>query len=217
MLTKIQDSRAFLGALALLIVGVIMGFKVGFFFSPEIFGTGMLTSRWWWEIVLNLQILCLAFMWFCHHNRLLQSSGRWRLRAVVNFIVGMISVSYPVMLLVIGAYYDWFRVPPPEASVVRLMLLALGLWALGAFVVPIFTILLVGNQNLGDSGRALGLEPVAWIKSFWPGFVVAAIIIVEILRDSTVLYMFVPLFMYWQGALPYLKKAKHGSPRDSDI
>lgn len=217
MLHRIKDSRAFLGALALLIVGVIMAFKVGFFFAPEIFGDGMLTSRWWWEIVLNLQILCLAFMWFCHHERMVQSEGRWRLRAIVNFIVGVISVSYPVMLLLIGAYLDWFRDIPPEKSVITLMLLAIGLWAVGAFVMPILTTLLVGRENLGEGGMHLGLKPSAWLRAFWPSFVVALIIAFGVLQNSEALYMFVPLFMYLQGALPYLHKARHASPRDSDI
>lgn len=214
---RIKDSRAFLGALALLIVGVIMAFKVGFFFAPDIFGDGMLTSRWWWEIVLNLQILCLAFMWFCHHDRMVQSDGRWRMRAVVNFIVGIVSVSYPVMLLLIGAYLDWFRTVPPEASVIKLMLMAIALWAFGAFVIPIFTTLLVGRENLGESGQHLGLNPMAWLRTFWPSFIVALIIATESVRGSELLYMFVPIFMYLQGALPYLNKARHASPRDSDI
>ncbi len=217
MAGKIQDSRAFLGALALLIVGAIMAFKVGFFFAPEIFGSGALTSRWWWEIVLNLQILCLAFMWFCHHNRMQQGEGRWRLRAVVNFIIGMISVSYPVILLIVGAYYDWFRIAPPESSVIVLMLAGIGLWAVGAFVMPIFTTMIVGRHELGAAGEGLGLNPVAWVKIFWPTFVVIALLVVEALRDSVTLYMLVPIFMYIQGALPYLKKAYHASPRDSDI
>ncbi len=214
---RIKDSRAFLGALALLIVGVIMSFKVGFFFAPQIFGDGMLTSRWWWEIVLNLQILCLAFMWFCHHDRMVQSEGRWRLRAVVNFIIGTISVCYPVMLLLIGAYLDWFRAIPPESAVIRLMLVGIGLWAVGSFVMPIFTMLLVGRENLGKSGDYLGLHPVAWLRAFWPSFMVALIIAVEWARGSELLYMFVPIFMYLQGALPYLNKARHASPRDSEI
>ncbi|WP_262689930.1 hypothetical protein [Kordiimonas aestuarii] len=217
MLAKIQDSRAFLGALALLIVGVIMAFKVGFFFAPHIFGDGMLTSRWWWEIVLNLQILCLAFMWFCHHDRIVQSKGRWRLRAIINFVVGMISVAYPVMLLVIGAYLDWFRTTPPESSVVALMLVGLALWAVGSLIIPIFTTLLVGHKNVGKAGESLGLRPFAWLTAFWPSCIVMLIIVFEAIRDSEILYMFVPVFMYLQGALPYLNKARHASPRDSDI
>ncbi len=217
MAKKIQDSRAFLGALALLIVGAIMAFKVGFFFAPEVFGSGALTSRWWWEIVLNLQILCLAFMWFCHHNRMQQGEGKWRLRAIFNFIVGIISVSYPVILLVVGAYFDWFRVAPPEGSVVVLMLAGIGLWAMGSFIMPVFTAMIVGRRHLGAAGEALGFKPVAWAKTFWPTFVVVGLLVIEALRDSVTLYMFVPIFMYIQGALPYLKKAYHASPRDSDI
>lgn len=217
MLLGIKDSRAFLGALALLIVGVIMAFKVGFFFAPDIFGTGMLTSRWWWEIVLNLQILCLAFMWFCHHDRIVQSGGRWRIRAIVNFLVGMVSVSYPAMLLILGAYLDWFRDTPPESSVMLLMLGAIALWAAGSFIMPIVTTMLVGKENLGPGSARLGLNPKAWVQTFWPSFVVALIIFLEALRGSERLYMFVPIFMYLQGALPYLKKARHASPRDSDI
>lgn len=206
-----------MGALALLIVGVIMAFKVGFFFVPEIFGAGVLTSRWWWEIVLNLQILCLAFMWFCHHDRMQQSEGRWRLRAVSNFIVGTISVAYPVILLIIGAYLDWFQVAPSEGSVIGLMLTGIALWGVGVFVMPFITTMIVGQRHIGVAADVLRFSPKAWATTFWPAFVVAGLLIVEAVRDSVTLYMFVPVFMYIQGALPYLKKTYHASPRDSDI
>ncbi|TNE60541.1 MAG: hypothetical protein EP335_18870 [Alphaproteobacteria bacterium] len=216
MMERIRDSRAFMGALGMLIVGAILALMVAFYMLPDIFGTGLLTARWWWEIVLNLQILCLAFMWFCHHERILQAEGRWRWRAIGNFLVGVISVSYPIGLLLISAWFDWFRHAPSERSVMIVMFGGIGLWIIGAFVMPIVHWLVLGPEARRDALQPLG-APRHWLKAFWPTFLLLVVLACELARDGRTGYVAVPILMYIQGALPYLRKAGHASPRDADI
>lgn len=213
----IEDSRAFIGGLALVIIGAILSLMTAFYLLPDVFGDDALVARWWWEIVLNLQILCLAFMWFCHHNRLVQSSGWWRLRAVSHFLTGMISVSYPVGILLISAYMDWFRTPPPDAQVYGMIFLGAVLWAVGAFVMPIVNWLMVRQEDGTILNQPLGLNIVAWVRAFWPTFLCLAIGAIEVARGGLAGLTLLPVLMYLQGALPYFVKSRHASERDSEF
>jgi len=213
----IEDSRAFIGGLALVIIGAILSLMTAFYLLPDVFGDEALVARWWWEIVLNLQILCLAFMWFCHHNRLVQSSGWWRLRAVSHFLTGMISVSYPVGILLISAYMDWFRTPPPPSQVFGMIFLGAALWAFGAFVMPIINWLMVRHENVPKINQALGLDITAWVRAFWPTFLGLAIGAIEATRGGLAGLTLLPVLMYMQGALPYFVKSRHASERDSEF
>jgi uncharacterized membrane protein len=214
---RIEDSRAFFGGLALVIIGIILSLMTAFYLLPDVFGHQTLVARWWWEIVLNLQILCLAFMWFCHHNRLILSSGWWRLRAISHFLTGMVSVSYPVGVLLISAYLDWFREAPPPMQVYRMIFLATLLWAVGTFVMPIINWLFVRGEQTARTAGPLGRNPVAWLGAFWPTFLAILIGAVEAVRGGVWGLTLIPLLLYLQGALPYFKKAGHASPRDSDF
>ncbi|NVJ97202.1 MAG: hypothetical protein HWE25_03560 [Alphaproteobacteria bacterium] len=213
----IQDSRAFLGAMAMVIIGIILSLMVAFYMLPEVFGKKALMARWWWEIVLNLQILCYAFMWFCHHNRIVHSSGWWRLRAVSHFIVGMISVSYPAGILLISAMMDWFRVPPSPTQVYITMIAAVALWAFGAFIMPIVNWVMVRGQADDHTNIAATARVKRALKTFWPTLALFALGICEWSRGGLAGFALMPLLMYIQGALPYFAKARHASPRDMEF
>lgn len=206
-----------MGAIAMVIIGAILSLMVAFYLMPDVFGEKALLSRWWWEIVLNLQILCYALMWFCHHNRIVQSAGWWRLRAVSNFMVGMVSVSYPAGILLVSAWMDWFRTPPPEEQVYVIMLAGIGLWAFGAFVMPVLNWAFVRHEQNPRVAMPLGPDPRAWLGAFGPTLVAILVAAFEWWRGGLANFALLPLLMYFQGALPYFQKAKHASPRDSDI
>ncbi len=215
MFKRIQDSRAFMGGLALLVIGFILSFMQAFFVSPTVFEHNLLVARWWWEIVLNLQIMCLALMWFCHHERILHAQGWWRIRAISNMIVGLLSVSYPIVVFIVAAYCDWFRAPPGYHETLFLLMCGLGLWAIGAFVLPsIYWFKAVGRQGRG--GRLQGVSNLGnWGKLLWPTLLVMALLGLGIGMGWKPLYVLVPFLVYMQGALPYMRKAVHFSERDS--
>ncbi|MFC4347613.1 hypothetical protein ACFO5Q_07115 [Kordiimonas lipolytica] len=217
MFGTIHDSRALMGGLAMMIIGAILSIMMAFYLLPDIFGEGALVSRWWWEIVLNLQILCLAFMWFSHHNRILYAQGWWRLRAITHFVTGVISVSYPVGIMLIAAYNDWFREGPTPSQVYLLVLGGIALWAVGNFIVPILVWLMVRSNQKQGNAPAMKFRPVVWVQAFWP--TLAALMVAALVwwRQESSLSTLVPVLLYLQGALPYFRKARHASPRDSDI
>ncbi|WP_286828651.1 MULTISPECIES: hypothetical protein [Kordiimonas] len=217
MAVKIHDSRALMGGLAMMIIGAILSMMMAFYLLPDVFGEEALVSRWWWEIVLNLQILCLAFMWFCHHNRIIFSRGWWRMRAIVHFITGVVSVSYPVGIMLISAYMDWFREAPSERQVYLLMLGGVALWAVGNFVVPIIVWLMARPSARSDDASPLKFRPHIWLMAFWPTLSALVIGIIVWWQQGGAVSILVPILLYLQGALPYFRKAQHASPRDSDI
>lgn len=217
MARRILDSRAFIGALALLIVGGILSLMVAFYMLPDVFGRGVLIARWWWEIVLNLQILCLAFMWFCHHERIIQAEGVWRFRAIGNFVVGVVSVSYPLGLLLVSAWFDWFRHAPSEHTVLLVMLGGVALWMVGAFLVPLVYWGTMGPEARAAILGASGGGRFRLLRNFWPAICLVLALAFELVRGGVAGYILVPILMYIQGAKPYLRKAHHASPRDADF
>ena len=214
---RIHDSRSLLGGNAMVIVGVLLSLMMAFYMRPDVFGDDMLMARWWWEIVLNLQILCYAFMWFCHHNRMTHSKGWWRIRAISNFITGMVSVSYPAGILILSASMDWFRTDPDPKEVYLLILAGVALWAFGAFIMPIVNWLMVRGRLEQQETLSVPGRMKAVLEAFWPTFLLLLIAALEWWRGGLTGYTVVPVLMYVQGALPYLVKARHQSPRDVDI
>lgn len=207
-----------MGGMAMMIIGAILSLMMAFFFLPEIFGEGNLVSRWWWEIVLNLQILCLAFMWFCHHNRILYATGWWRFRAILHFGTGVVSVSYPLGIMLISAYLDWFRETPPVGEVYALVIGCIALWAIGNFVVPVIAWLMVKTEaGQQKAARATSFRPRIWVLTFWPTLLALLLALFIKYTGSVGLSTLLPVLLYLQGALPYFRKARHASPRDSDI
>lgn len=214
---RIHDSRALLGGIAMVIVGVLLSLMMAFYMMPDVFGEDMLMARWWWEIVLNLQILCYAFMWFCHHNRITHSTGWWRVRAISHFTTGMISVSYPAGVLVLSASMDWFRTDPNPKQVYLLILAGVALWAIGAFVMPIVNWLMVRSRLETQERLSVPSRMQAVLRAFWPTLLMFLVAGLEWWRGGLLGYTLLPILMYLQGGLPYLVKARHQSPRDVDI
>ncbi|MCJ9429712.1 hypothetical protein [Kordiimonas marina] len=217
MAGRIHDSRAFIGALALLIVGTILSLMVAFYLLPGVFGREIFIARWWWEIVLNLQILCLAFMWFCHHERIIQASGLWRLRAIGNFLVGIISVSYPIGVMLVSAWFDWFRHAPSEHTVLIVMIAGISLWVFGDFLMPVFYRMALGPEGRTALLAAAGDKHLRWFRNFWPTYILVGCLGYATVCGGLLALIPIPILMYMQGAIPYLRKAKHASPRDADI
>jgi len=217
MARRIFDSRAFIGALALLIVGMILSIMVAFYLLPDVFGREMMVARWWWEIVLNLQILCLAFMWFCHHERIIQASGLWRLRAIGNFLVGIVSVSYPIGVLLISAWLDWFHHEPSAHTVFFVMLAGMSLWVFGDLLTPFLYRVLLGPKGRAALDAASGKKRLRWLRNYWPAYILFACLGYAVIFNAKWAVVPIPMLMYVQGSIPYLRKARHASPRDAEI
>lgn len=202
---RIIDIRSFFGALSLLIVGLLISIGNMFYFNLDYFGPDVFMARWWWEILLNFQILCYAFMWFAHHNRIMLSDGRRKRRAIIGFLLGIFAVSGPLILLAVGAYSGWFTNPSSENSIVFVHYIFVGFWVLISWVMP-------GLQAL-FSGAVFSVQQTffqrvwLWWRTYWIGILMIVLMIVGELSDYTFVYVLTPFLGYLQGALSYLKKS----------
>ncbi|WP_025896299.1 hypothetical protein [Kordiimonas gwangyangensis] len=127
---KLSHDRAILTAIAMLITGCILSsMSISFFDSMK--NAGLSRSRLWWEIVLNLQILCGALVWFSFVERIKAATGaRYYIRCA-QFFVALVAVLLPVEIGLAGAAIGWFEDKPDLAELNWMILACLVLcpWA----------------------------------------------------------------------------------------
>ncbi len=209
---KIKDYRALYGALALTIVGVFLSFNSLVHVNGDAFDTSILSQRWYWEILLNVQILCFAFMWFSHHNRIAYASGKWRARAVVNFMVSMMAVGLPVIMLVLGAYYDWYRNPPSQETTKLIVRVAVYIWLVSNFAVP--TVQAIIFHKAKKPSRILSHLGIT-------RHLVAVLMIVLLVCNDylpvNLGYASAAFLCCFHGALAYVEKAFRPPPHDRPV
>jgi len=208
---KIYDQRAMAGALALLFVGANLTIMMAFYFFPGGAAFSLLQSRWWWELTFSMEILCLALMWMCHHERILEAEGWKKFRAITRLVVGLAGVSTPSWVLVISAVNDWFQHPPGLMDLAHYAGIVFAVWVLTAYVIPILialiarkpTFIYLGVKDKKQRGGLLLASPFLLL------LLVAA---VEIPRGSHLHIVVWPFLTYLHGAMPYLVKAFRPAP-----
>lgn len=209
MFNNIEDGRSLFGGLALVITGMLLTAKAAFFFEMDFFGRGIMRSRWWWEILLNLQILALAFMWFAHHNRILVSSGRWRIRAIANLLIGFVATAVPGLVLLTAAYFDWFRVLPTDERIRSIIWYGCFLWFLGAMAFPAFRSFVMRAEKPMYFFEVGWREALRWgAVHYWPGVLMIALMLIGHTFDVRVGYIMAPFLAYLQGATHYFTKSR---------
>lgn len=206
---KIKDYRALYGALALTIVGAFLSFHSLLHVNGAAFNASIISKRWYWELLLNAQILCFAFMWFSHHNRIAYSAGRWRVRAVTNFVISMAAVGMPIIMLILGAYYDWYRTPPSPETAKFTIRVAIYIWLVSNFAVPIAQAIIFRKAR--KKGRIL--SPIGVTRHL------VAVLMVILLACNAYLpanlgYTAAAFLCCFHGALAYVDKALRAPPHD---
>ncbi|SDE69697.1 MULTISPECIES: hypothetical protein [Kordiimonas] len=208
---QVYDQRALAGALALLLVGANLSIMMAFYFFPGGEAFALLQSRWWWELTFSMEILCLALMWMCHHERVFEASGWKKARAASRLIVGLAGVSVPSWVLVICAANDWFQHPPALMDLAYYAAVVFVVWVALAYVIPVTVALIArkpGFIYLGLKGKRRG-GAILLSSPFLLLLLVAAI---EILRGSHLHIVVWPFLTYLHGAMPYLVKAFRPAP-----
>lgn len=202
LMPKVSDFKALAGAVSLVLVGVHLSIMSALYFSMDRQSFAVFHTGWWWEIALNLQIVCYFLMYLCHRERM-EHDMRWRrVRARFRFFIAMLGVSTPSLLLVTAAQKGWFSSPPTNDVVVYYSALFFGVWVVGAYIVPLalslafrgkkFVYLYIGKQTF--TGSALYFSP----------FLILLVLAAFETLDSGKLHLILwPVFAYFQGALVY--------------
>lgn len=211
VLIKIKDYRALYGALALALIGFVLSLQSFLYVNIDLYGTDIITARWHWEVVLNIQILCFAFMWFSHHNRILFAKGRWKARAILNFLIGFAAVGMPITLTILGAWMDWYRTPPgPEVSKIMIQV-AVYIWLFSNIVVPALQSVAL-RKDVRDEPKVPKFGPARHT----PGVLMLALLLLNDYLPLNLGYVAAPFLCFLHGALVYAEKAMRLPPYERE-
>lgn len=193
-----------MGAAALLIAGAILTSILQLYFSDELSGEGIVRSRWWWEIVMNLQVLCLALMWFCYADRVSDNVGAKKRVMRLRMWLGLLIVLQPFWVALLSAYMNWFVVRPSLEVIDLLIWSMLAVWMLAVYVPRFMIVRARPNRYKGVPATAI-LKPRAWYYLL-PTYAILVIVAVELQRGGTLHYQSAPFLLYLQGAIPYIAR-----------
>ncbi len=198
---RFVGNRALLGAAAMVIVGLVLSMLASDYISGLGQAEGLTTSRWWWEIVLNSQILCAAFIWFTHIDKVKASSG-WRMVvSLLQLLSGLVAVLLPLWIALAGILFGWFKTGPSLKALNLTIFVCLSVWAVAWLVM--WTLECVGRRRLVlpwflTRGRwykiILGVSPI---------LLAILLSVEEIMRGGYLHYIYAPFLFYLQGAVPY--------------
>ena len=196
---SLVDHRSLLGAIALIITGFILADMLLLYLAAAS-GTGALSrSRLWWEIVLNLQILSAAMVWFCYSDRIDGSEGRIKILQIVRRWFAIITVLLPSMLGLVGIQQNWFAEQPPTSFVWSFACMVMLFWLAGLLV-----------HYMVQRNRRSKRTPVSFAYRFMFFLPAISLIIVTLLDapfGGQTWLLAIPVLTYIQGAMPFITKA----------
>jgi hypothetical protein len=201
---KVSSDRAILTAIAMLITGSILS-SMSMSFLDSMRDAGLSRSRLWWEIVLNLQILCGALVWFSFVERLKTATGTRYYVRCLQFFVALVATLLPVEIGLAGAALGWFENKPDLVDLNWLILICLIMWGMGMSIPIIGQRLLEGRWRMPPFFAGLSLPRV--LLRLAPFLVAITLTVVEEYRGGELHYYYGPFLLYLQGALSYMLRA----------
>ncbi len=196
---SLVDNRALMGAIALNITGVILAFMLFQYLQATDGARALSRSRLVWEVILNLQILSAALVWFCYSDRIEGSHRQIRWLQHVRRWFAMVTVLLPTGLGLLGIQQNWFLEQPSAATVRLFAFVVLAYWLLG-----IWLHFLVQRRRRTRRGRA-GLKYRALF--LLPSISLVLIALVDAPSGGQFWLMAIPVLTYLQGSMPFLTKA----------
>jgi len=201
---KVSSDRAILTAIAMLITGGILS-SMSMSFLDSMRDAGLSRSRLWWEIVLNLQILSGALVWFSFVERIKIATGARYYVRCAQFFVALVATLLPVEIGLAGAALGWFENKPDLVDLNWLILICLVLWAMGMSLPVLVQRVAEGRWRVPPFFAGLGLSRILLRLS--PLLAAILLAVVEVYRGGELHYYYGPILLYLQGALSYLLRA----------
>lgn len=162
--------------------------------SPE-GGHVLNRSRLWWEIALNLQILCVALMWFCYSERIDRAKGQQRFLQKLRRWIGIASVMVPSIFGLFGVFLGWFNSPPSATTMIYIAAAVLLHWLLALGIQRLV------QRSSGTSRRKLALGQR--LAFYMPTLVLVVALAAGMLLGDIMWLLAIPLFVYLQGSMPF--------------
>jgi len=204
-----------MGGIALTIVGAILTSMLKLYFAGEYTGEGIVGSRLWWEVALNLQILSAALMWFCYADRIDENVGAMRRIMQLRMWFGLFVVFLPLWMAILSFYLNWFEVRPPIEIVNAMIYGMVVFWAI-ATLLPRILMLKIKSEKTPYRAVLANMKPTHWY-SLAPTYFLVVIWIIGLWDDSVIRYQYAPIMLYFQAAVPYFETgvARRRSPSKS--
>lgn len=201
----VRESRALFGAIALIVTGAILSSMAHQYFAGQYTDEAIVRSRSWWEVVLNLQVLSLAFMWFCYADRVRVEDRKRALIMRFRMAFGLIAVSVPFFIALTAVYYGWFETRPSMKVVDLIVCYMLFFWAFSTVMPKLIALRFQRNES-----KLIAvwhkLKPRSVLATL-PALFGLVIILLDVLNGAGQLYYLLPVLFYLQAAMPFLFKA----------
>lgn len=212
---NIRDGRAILAALALVITGTILSSMAHQYFAGQYTGAAILRSRTWWEIVMNFQILSLAFIWFCYADRLQSRKGKEKRVVLVRLILGLVAVAVPTFVALLSAFLGWFETRPPLLAIDMIICALIGFWFFSTIIPRLVAMRVYG---VPFTGVALWdyFKPTSWL-SILPATGALFVILTDFIFSTTNYYLTLPILFYAQAAMPFFFRGFGKRPKPAPI
>lgn len=193
---RLFNSRAFMAILSRLISGTILSLMFFQYFSSQEDGSAFVTSRLWWEISLNLQLLSAGMMWFSYADRISPKPGPLRRLQLTKCWLAILAVSTPFVVGFIAVLNDWF-VEKPE-PIVFVIIVGLAVVHLAVSLAVRLKI-----ENYSQHPRQI-YSAHRRLAFFAPSIAFAMLAVVCGIVGDTIWFSFAPLFVFTQGSMPYI-------------
>lgn len=185
--------------MAFLATGVIVAMMVDYYVSSPASETAITRSRLWWEIVMNLQILSVALIWFCYTDRIGDAKGTKKRLHILMCCFAMLSVLMPSVLGAVSAANNWFEIRPGPNSFIGFFVFGVAFWC--ASIVAQFILLRLRVRYAGKSMRRRSI----WFYS--PAMVLTVFVAFDGPSGGHLWLVMTPILLYLQGAMPFFQKA----------
>lgn len=196
---QLVDGRSLMAAIALMITGVIVAMMVEHYVTAGEADTALTRSRLWWEIVLNLQILSVGMIWFCHSDRISESEGPVRRLHITLCSMAILSALMPSILGAVSAANNWFEIRPVPSSFVGFFVFGVAFW-----LVTLLAQIVLSRAHGRFAGKRFRHRHLSFYS---PAIALGLLALIDASRNGTLWLIMTPVLLYLQGALPYLLKA----------
>lgn len=198
-----------MAASALLITGIIVSLMFEQYLTAHA-QTGVFTrSRLWWEVVLNLQVLSAAMMWFSYSDEIEAAGEGSRGWLYVRRLFGVLPVLVPTFIAAIGVFHNWMEIKPRGDIIAGVFILALAHW-LSAVALR----LVIDHK----AARQRKKKSVAFYVFYFSPLISLSLLGMLCWATNDLYWvMLAPFLLYLQASAPFLKKVfsggKNGQPR----
>ncbi len=200
-MVRVKDGRSLLGGLSLIVAGIVLSAMSYLYFEQAYTGSGILRARWLWEIILNLQIFCLATMWFCYLERINGPDPIVAVQMRMRLALSLFAVLVPTWIALLSAYLGWFYVLPGKNTIDALLGTMVVFWTFASLMPRLWK----RRRGADDKRVRLILRRKFHIAWSLPLIGAGAVIIIDLIRRENTSYLWLPFLLYTQAAVPYIR------------